>query len=478
MSQQGTQAQSVALPTRLPLVVQAENRNEDTSLDAKLLNGYVEKSEESKEYHIYKRPGLEVYANYGAAEGLGLYNWLGDVYAIFGATLFQNGVALPGALDTSGGHYRFSSSLGATPRLQFGNGVATYNYDSAAGIVHIESSILGLDTNFPAVTVKGIGYIDGTTYVMTPDASVRGCADLNDPTLWSDLLNRIDAQIEPDGGVALAKQLVYILALGQWSTEVFYDQANATASPLGPVQGAKINYGCANADSVQDLDGQLLWIATNRGAAPQVLLLENLKPQIVSTKAIERILGNYDLTNIYSFAIKYEGHRFYGITLLSANATFVYDLVEKMWAQWTDSDGNYFPISSVSFSVATGLLLQHATNGNLYQFDASFVTDAGATITFDLYTPNFDGGVRRRKQLKVMEIIADQTVGSILQVRSNDNDYAADKWTNYRLVNLAQKKPTLINNGTFMRRAYHFRHQAPTRFRMQGIELQMDIGTL
>lgn len=519
------QIETVAIPKRLPLVLRPENRGDSTFQDARLVNGYMERQEGTEGYNIFKRPGMLQYGSAQTGNGYGVYNWLGDIYAIFGATMYKNGVALAGVLNTTGGVYRFSQSLGETPRLQFGNGVAAYNYDATAGIVQIPATVTvtagdflpveytiatigttdftligasantvgvvftatgpgtGTGTatrasNFPSPSLKGWAYLDGTTYVGTPNADIRGCAEINNTTDWSDPLNTLAAQIEADGGVALAKQLVYVLLLGEWSTEVFYDQANPTASPLGPVQGAKINYGCASADSVQDIDGVLLWIATNRSAAPQILLLENLKPSIVSTQPIERLLGEADLSQVFSFGIKYEGHRFYGITLKQENLTLVYDLTERTWAQWTDASGNYWPIVSTTFSTTYGRVLQHETNGKLYRFDSTYTNDDGELIAVDLYTPNFDGGVRRRKQLNVMEFIADQTPGSSLQVRCNDYDYAADKWTNFRRVDLSARKPVLTNNGTFTRRAYHFRHQCDTRLRIQAIELQIDLGTL
>lgn len=520
------QAESVAVPKRLPLTPQPENREESTLKDAKLVNGYLEKGLQEGEFWLYKRPGMLEVGTPQTGDGLGVYNWLGDIYSIFGATLYKNGVAQSGTLDTTGGVYRFAQSLSTPNKMQFGNGVATYNYDSAGGIVQInplttvtagsfvvstQYTILTVGTtnftligaasntvgvvftatgvgsgtgtattpnNFPSTTVKGIAYLDGTTYVMNSEASIRGCTTINTPTLWTDILNRISAQIEADGGVALAKQLVYVLALGQWSTEVFYDQANASGSPLGPVQGAKINYGCVNADSVQDLDGTLLWVATNRSASAQVLLLDNLKPQIVSTKAIERLLGEADFSEMASWGLKYEGHRFYGFTLKNNNLTLVYDMTDKTWAQWTDENGDYWPIASATFDSGTGNIVQHMTDGKLYELGSEHFTDNGVLITVDLYTPNFDGGTRRRKQLNVIEFVGDQTEGSVLQVRHNDHDYDAKHWSNFRKVDMSLKKPMLTNNGSFVKRAYHFRHQCNTRFRIQAVELQIDLGTL
>ena len=471
------QAATVAMPSRLPLVIQPENRSETADKDAKLINAYIERGTGKDEYHIYKRPGLLQTATTIAGAGLGVYNWLGDIYRIQGATMYKNDVALSGTLNTAGGIYQFSSSLGATPKLQFGNAAASYNYNVASGIVQMSGANFP-GNSFASAAVKGFVYLDGTTYAMDVVGGIHGCASLNNPHLWTDILNLIEAAIEPDPGVALAKQLVYVLALKGWTTEVFYDAENVSGSPLGPVQGAKINYGCVSADSVQEIDGALLWLATNRSSSAQVILVDNLKAEIVSTKAIERLLGGATFTNIRSFGIKDEGHRFYGLTLVDENLTLVYDLVDKFWAQWTDPDGNYFPIVSETFSPDTGRILQHASNGKLYKMDSLYYNDDGAPITVDLYTPNFDGGVRRRKQLTMMEFIGDQTAGSTLQVRVNDSDYDPTKWSNFRSVDMSQKKPTLTNCGSFMRRALHIRHQSNTPMRLQAVELQLDLGTL
>ena len=475
-----TQAATVALPKRLPLILEPENRDESSLKDSKLVNGYVERNNTTDEYWIYKRPGLALNASLGAGTGRGVYNWLGKIYSVFGTTLYQDLTAI-GTVDGTGGVYVFSSSLGTTPRLQLMNGVAAYNWDNTT-LVQISGA------NFPGNTyataaVKGIVYLDGSTFVLDQQSYIHGSdtpPGLNVPDQWTEVLNLLGAQIEPDRGVFLAKQLVYVLAMKEWSTEVFYNAQNPPGSlVLGPVQGAKINYGCVSADSVQEVDGNLIWLCTNRSASMQIVLLTALKPTIISTKAIERLLGEAFFSTIYSFIIKYEGHTFYGLTLKDSNLTLVYDLVDKKWAQWTDENGDYFPIVAATFVSATHQrLLQHETNGKLYDFDQSHTTDDGAVIPVDLYTPNFDGGVRRRKQLNLMEFIGDQTVGSSFAVRVNDSDYDPAKWTNYRQVDVSVKRPILTNCGSFVRRAFHIRHAAATPMRLQAVELQLDIGTL
>tara|TARA_R110000868_G_scaffold78757_3_gene224364 strand:- start:858 stop:2150 length:1293 start_codon:yes stop_codon:yes gene_type:complete len=430
----------------------------------------VEKTLEG-DYWVYKRGGVATSSqpSGGAAAGLGMYNWLGDIYAVFGAVLYKNGSSV-GAVDSTAS-YRFDSTLGATPQLVLGNGAKAYTYDSGGGLVLIS------DGDFPAAFVKGWCYLDGTLYVATAAATVQG-SDINDPTAW-DPLNYLTAQIEPDQGVALAKQLVYAVIFKQWSTEIFYDAGNSTGSPLGAVQGAKVNYGCVTADSVQELDGILFWVCTNKSASTQVIKMEGLKVEIVSNDPVERLLDDAGFATTYSFVVKDNGHRFYVLTCVVTNITLAYDLDQKMWSQWTDVDGNYFPFVSSTYDSSTlGHYLQHATNGYIYTYSVSNTTDAGAVITVDIVTPNFDGGVYRRKQLNMIKFEVDRAAGSVLQVRHNDNDYGTKDWTNFRQVDLGNPQPMLGQEGTFVRRAYHLRHQSQTALRIKALELQIDLGTL
>lgn len=461
----------VDIPKRLPLLIEPGNRDETTTKDARLVNCYVEKRKDGG-YDLFQRVGLSQFSqpSGGAANGLGVYNWKGDIYSIFGSTLYKNTTS-KGTVDTTGGVYRFSQCLGATQKLQLGNGVFLYNYDDSNGLVKVT------DADFPAAFVKGFPYLDGTTYVGTSAAQVIG-DNINDPTSW-DPLNVLIAQIEPDGGVALGKQLVYVIAFKQWSTEVFYDAANATGSPLAPVQGAKINYGCASGESPRDLDGVLYYLATNRNAGMFTVAVDNLKADIISTDPIERLLDNWDLTTIYSWCLKHDGHAFYGLTSKVTNQTLVYDRKERLWSQWTDTNGNYWPIVDSTFNSSFGHILQHETNGKLYLADTAYATDDGNTITVDVYTPNFDAGMKNEKVLHWLGIDADQAASELL-IRVNDNDYNVNSWSNFRKVDLSRKMPGLPDCGTFRRRAWNLRHQkAGIRMpRLRNVDLQMDIGAV
>lgn len=469
------QMDSVPLPPRLPLVVLSGNRNSTSNKDSKLVNCYIE-TDPQGEVWIYKRPGWVDGLTHPVGVGRGLYYWKGDAYAIVGSALYKNGVTVSGAgsLDTTGGMYCFSQILGATHKLVFKNNAKAYAYDPVGGL---SLDLHSIDVDFPEETVPGIVYLNGASYVMQSGSQIWGSA-LNSVSVagdWS-AINFLAAQIEPDDGVALDKQLVYVIAFGQWSTEVFFDAGNPTGSPLGPVQGSKISYGCANAYSIQQIDDRLLWISSNKNAAVQVSMLEQLNHSVISTKQIDRLLQGADLSTVYSWQIKFDGHSFYVITAKESNLTLAYDITEGIWHHWADTNGNYIPIIASTYDADKNILLQHESNGMVYYADSGYYKDGDDKIVVDIITPIFDANTTRRKQMNLLRFVGDQEEGSILHVRHSDNDYR--DWSNFRAVKLNDQLPMLTNEGTFVRRAYHLRHFSNTPLRLQALDVQYDLGTL
>lgn len=189
-------------------------------------------------------------------------------------------------------------------------------------------------TSYPSETVRGIVYLDGTYYVMTPDAFIYG-SEINDPTSWS-ALNVISAQSEPDQGICLARQLNLIVAFGTYSTEFFYNAGNPPpGSPLLPYTSAFLEIGCAVAGSVINAENSIIFMSVGRQKGRSISLLEGTVPKTLSTPYIDRILNADDLVNVTAYYIKVQGHGFYILTLPTTNITLVYDFTAMKWSKWT-----------------------------------------------------------------------------------------------------------------------------------------------
>jgi hypothetical protein len=486
------QAQTVELPKRLPLITQPSNRNSKFQKDSRLVNAFAERDQIDGGYTIEKRVGLSAQVYETVPDGRGMYFWnVGvtdqKVAVVSGTNLYfiiaglgpHGGglhiVLLGSAPQLQGGRVRFQPFQASPPLLVFGAGQGITYYTDGNTITAIT------DPNFPATAVPGIVCLDGTGYVMDNKGIIYSTTNLNDPTAWNPLGN-LPANAEPDGGIVLAKQLVYVVAIKQWTTEFFYDAGNPIGNPLGLVQGALLNYGCVDAETLQELNGVLFWVTQqNSGSgnptSPQVIRLENLSPKIVSTPAIDRLLAQNN-TGWESFAFQFAGHSYYGLTMLGVNLTLVYDIGQNLWYQWTDANGNYWPVVSLATDMAGNYLVQNLTSGGITYLgdDDTYPSDSGEICPVDIYTPNFDADVNRSKSLYQMWIDGDQQAGSYLLLRVSDDDYQT--WSNFRRFDLSIKRPYITDCGSFERRAFHFRHPVATPFRVENVDLSMDLGTL
>jgi hypothetical protein len=232
----------------------------------------------------------------------------------------------------------------ATPYLVFKSAHQGYYFSAAlASLNRITSA------NYPAVTVYGLVYLDTTFYVMDPNGKIWG-SNLNDPTNWT-ALNEIAIQNEPDGGVGIAKVGPYLVGFGQWSSEFFYDNANAApGSPLSANSTLAYQVGCACGRSICEMEGSVIWVGQTSTEGAKVYVMQGYTPVVVSTPFVDRIIQNDPLTLAQSFATTHFGHPLYVLTLLTTGVTLVYDFGSQDWYTW-NSSVPATPVTATSLSV-------------------------------------------------------------------------------------------------------------------------------
>ena len=517
------QAQTVALPKRWPLVNTLNNRSSNFLKDARLVNAFAEKDRATGEYQVEKRPGFGLLPEISVPNGpgQGVYTtfyfnagfsapnagYVAQTVIVAGSIAYSlftnaNGLSPPpysfesmGAINVNTignrpGKIQFLSvevSAGTPPIILFGSGatveggppgaLAPVAYYMTAGIPILSTLTPGTN-NFPYLTVPGFVYLDGYTYVMDIGGTIWQTATQNQVTNWSNTAY-ISAQSDSDLGVQLARQLIYVVAIKQWTTQFFYDAGNATGSSLSPVPGALFNVGCLSSDTFAELDGELFWATQSKQGTYEIVQVVNLQLTVISTPGVERQLDLGPGGMFYALAYQHAGHRFYIITNTVTNVTMVYDIGEKLWHLWTDYQGNFYPVCARTVDPDGNEWHQMAATGNVYEMkaDYEYPNDSGNIVPVDIYTPNFDAGTDRGKALNMLFVNADQTPGSELYLRCSDDDYT--NWTNFRKVDLGRRPPrTLPMCGSFVRRAYHLRHYANTPLRIRSLGLQLDLCTL
>lgn len=452
-------------PVSIPLAAAIGARYESLTVDSKIVNGFVEREATTGDVHVYKRPGFKSRSTaLPAGTPFGLFRWNSSIYAIVGDTVYKDGVALTGTVNTAGGFYTAASGLGATPRLLITNTTHGYTIDGAGTLTEVT------DTNFPPkrtpaeTLVPGTLYLNGTFYVMNAEAEFANSdSAANDPATWEAAV--LGAEFEGNEVVVLAKNLIYAIVMKQYFIEVFYDAGNPfPGSPLGPVGGAKLNYGIRAARSLADCGGDLLFVAQTTEGSVCVARMSSLSLSVVSTPQIDRILEAANFTTVYSWSARTEGHRLYGLTLPASNLTLVYDLTSGFWYQWRDTNDNYLPFAFSTIDTNGKTLFIHESSGETFNLDPLTFVDDDLLFSCEIYTPNLTQDYRT-KIVGRLDLIGDRVSGSTVDLRWSDDDYTT--WTTPQAIDLSLERPGLPDMGSFFRRAFHFKHRANTPFRLQ-----------
>lgn len=278
------------------------------------------------------------------------------------------GTSFPLTPSQSGNMFDFSNASFAAGSLGF------MFKSTSDGYVFNNNTLTKIsNVNYPASTVPGLIYLDGTYYVMNSIGKIYG-SNLEDPFNWTSL-NAISANQEADAPVALAKQLNYAVAFCENTTQFFYDAANPVGSPLSPVPNAFNRIGCASAGSVSQINGTLFWMGKTNQKGRSIYTFNGISPSIISNQNVDRILNADNLSTVYSFCIRIAGHVFYVITLKSSNITLVCDVITMEWYEWSWMTPNTPTTITMSQSLGVAIVV-HTNHGKV---DGDPVTIAGAT---------------------------------------------------------------------------------------------------
>lgn len=392
--------------------------------------------------------------------------WVANTAVTLNQQIFYNGQLFTVTVAGTTG----STGPTDTSGTAFSNGSATLVW---AGIAATATALLnGFPTS--STVVPGAAYFDTYIFVMTSDGKIWN-SEPNNPNNW-DALNFITAEAEPDQGVALAKHLNYLIAFGQWSTEFFYDAANTVGSPLLPNQTFRIEFGCANGDSVVEMEQTVVWVGVGQNTGRMVLMLDGTRPIQVSDASIERILNGSSLTNVRAYSLKVSGHYFYVLNLLDDNMTLVLDVKSKQWCIWTSYLDNKEDILDGVFYTSYNNKSYSLDNldGKLYNISEESYSDDAGPIQFRIRTNLIDASSTKRKFIGRLEVVGDK-IGATLRVRHTDDDY--NNWSQYRNVDLNANRSVLYQNGSFRRRAYEFFSTDDVPLRLQACEVDVDPGT-
>lgn len=474
-------------PQRWPLVTDPLNRAASTLQDGRLINCYAELNKQTKEFDVIKRAGWEQNGSYTNTVGFvaeGFFAWYPlpaasapDVLSI---------VAQSGAGPTRLFNYNtyvqdVSGLISPTPQRwdfvplndnpstlfmkQVNNG---YVWDGAVATAIADAAYV----SFQSILVPGAAYLNSRIYVATYENDVYNSSNNDDATVWN-TLDVIKANNTVGYALGIVRHLQYILVFKGSSTEPFYDAGNPSpGSPLSRVDGVRIPFGLTSFNTVKSYNDVLHWVGQAEGSIPsgvdyRVIQMRGLDPSVISTPYIERLL----IDGLYGNIVTFAGHRFYTLWGFSNELSLWYDIDQGVWSEM------YGVLAIFNSVEVSGFMFYQYYNGAVYQLTTTKYYDfTDQAIETQIYTPNIDFGLDREKFLSGLYFAGDQVTGSLIQVRYSDDDYQT--WSQFRQVDLSQKRPALWDEGSFYRRAYHLYHVANTPMRLRALGLQLDVGVL
>ena len=466
--------------SRIPAALTLETRDGTDTKDALIVNAYIEQLPSTKAISVTKRAGLVTSDTFTAGTGQGIYSYNSNLWAVIGGTLYS--------FPPGGTHTTVGSLVGGTgvpvsfsntnnnAYLFLHNGTNGYTVTSGGTFASITSAGFPPNNGYSAGAIcPGAASLDTYIFIMTTDAKIW-MSNSNDPTTWN-ALNYISAEIDSDAGVAIARQLNYIVAFKQYNVEFFYDAVNQTGSVLSPNTSATIKSGCANGNSVVSLEGTIIWIAQGKETGKSVMLLDGITPGTISTPAVERILETDALTNVRAYAYRQGGHTFYILSLPDSNVTLVYDINMKTWYTWSSVvssvEGYFNQTFGCSYNNKEYVL--NATSGVVSYFSRTTYQDNGNPINVQGRTPLLDSDNNLKKFYRGCRYIGDRTtVTSNLSLRHTDDDY--NTWSSYYTLDISTNNPTAWSLGSSRRRAFDWLYTDNYPFRIQALELEFSQG--
>ena len=247
------------------------------------------------------------------------------------------------------------------------------------------------DADYPANTARGSAFLDGRFFVMDEATADIYQSALENAASWS-ALEFIGTQVEPEQGVYIAKYNNYVVAFKKFSTEFFYDAANATGSILSPVQNAAFKVGCASESSVKEMAGTIVWMGQSKdGFGRGIFRLNGTAPEKISTPQVDKILNADSLATVYSWSCNVGSHLLYGLTLVTTGVTLVYDFTTQLWSFFTYlvSSGVNKTVTAVSAAGVATSTAHGYSDGDILLVASTNASFNGWHVATDVTTDTF-----------------------------------------------------------------------------------------
>lgn len=367
----------------------SESVNVDAQRTVNLYPEFVESGTGKAKVVLYGAPGLTTFATMAQSPIRGMFATDSRLFVAAGTSLYE--VFSNGSYTTMG---TIVNDAANSPVQMWPNAAGTQLFVVSAGYAYVHNGSSLISAPVPADPAISPGYPGGQTGTARTGTFLDGyfiaakyeskkffISDINDGTTWS-ALEFASKEGYPDNINSVLSYQSELWLFGNQTTEVWVNDGNADF-PFRRQPGAFIHEGCVATFSPIGLGTNVGWLGGDAIGRSTAWIAQGYQPQRVSTHAVEQAWAGYaTVVDASSWSYTDRGHIFWVLTFPTAGATWVYDLVTKMWHERTSltssTVGQYR--ARCNAYVFGKQLVGAYDSGKIYNLLATTYTDDGQPI--------------------------------------------------------------------------------------------------
>ena len=500
-----------------------------SNYQALISNGIVENySNDDSRYYVTQRPSLNIFreASNDVADvyGRGIHYWSSNsnLYWMNDDVIYKGSYSTP--CSVQGGDTAIASGSSQVHFREWSSANADYLFifDSQnAGIYCICSDADTTVINILDRTTSGTGgtngFATGDDYDFSPLVSIIGTDGLcegavvldtylflgtttsariynSDADNWLqwDALNFTTAERDNDELLSIEKTQDHLAAFGARTIELFYDNANATGSPLSVRTDVAHQIGTAFRQSTWSNGDDIYFLGVRPGGEFVMATLRNFQVEEHRNNTYNSFLWMARYTEnltIQMGGFSVGGHVYAIMTMfdgLTSVKSVVYDAAYDYWYEWSTTIGTNTNFVVMGYTYRdwnddnrpSGIL----RTGDIFYINGDYtcvdsISQVGNTetenITMTIITDDYDYNSTENKYMVAANYVGNQTAATqTMTVYWYDEDAA----TEYSRTIDTSYRGQINRMGRFVKRKFKFVYAGTEQLRFEGLDVVFTLG--
>jgi len=337
------------------------------------------------------------------------------------------------------------------------------------------------DPDLPTPHVPQPVQLDGYLFVAKKDTNDLYNSVNDDPFSWEPT-DFISAEMSGDNIIKLSMNRNYVVAMGVESMEIFWNAAVESGSPMKRNESGFKRVGYVG--GMCNIGDKLHFIGQDQNKILSVYVLDGFKLDKISNEIVDRSLEPVNasinlraaVSLLNGIVVTADGHTFYLVR--TSGTTWAYDVDEKMWYEWKNSNGGNLIIEAAWSMYHGGQYVAVAGQPTISLFTPYSFQDFGQNFTCRYVTEDITAGTLNWKSCSRAMLQTDRpasTGTSNLQISWSDDDWNSSSSVQY--INVFSASPYITRLGRFRTRSFKLEYADNYPLRMQQLDLDINVGS-